>query len=273
LLGLFQKVVIADRAAALVSTFLRPQSGAALTLLGICTYAIQIFADFSGYSDIARGVARWFGIEVIANFRAPYLSRNLPEYWRRWHISLSTWLEDYVYKPSGMWLRRWGLFGALAATVLTFFVSALWHGRGATFLCWGAIHVLGVSMFMTTRGLRKRLKSRLPAVPLQLISTALTFAVVCFAYVFFRAPDVGSALSTLVEVTHLRPVNLPVMDDAVELIALTGSVAAVHYLQLQDAPHWVRERPVWLRAAAYAAMVFFVVRLPGASQGFIYFQF
>src|SRR5213075_3028428 len=116
----------------------------------------------------------------------------LPEYWRRWHIALSTWLEDYIYKPSGMWLRNWGLLGSLAATLLSFLVSALWHGRGATFLCWGAIHFVGVAAFMTTRGMRKHLKSRLPAAPLKLVSTVLTFALVSLGYVFFRAPDVAS---------------------------------------------------------------------------------
>ena len=273
LLGLFEKVVVADHCGALVGTFSRPHPGTVLTLLQVAAYSIQIFADFSGYSDIARGVARLLGIEVMTNFRAPYLSRSLPEYWRRWHISLSTWLEDYVYKPTGMWLRNFGLLGAFGATAFTFFISATWHGRGWTFLCWGAIHVAGITAFMATSGFRKRLKSRLPAAPLRVFSTLLTFATICLAYVFFRAPDVGSALSTLAELSRLLPLNLPDVDDGLEFLALVIAVAGVHHIQLKGDADWIQTRPVWMRAACYTSMLFLIVRLPGSSQAFIYFQF
>ncbi|HEY8946744.1 MAG TPA: MBOAT family O-acyltransferase, partial [Polyangiaceae bacterium] len=273
LLGLFQKVVIADHCGALVGTFLRPHPGTVLTVLGVAAYSMQIFADFSGYSDIARGVARLLGIDVMENFRAPYLSRNLPEYWRRWHISLSSWLEDYVYKPTGMWLRNFGLLGAFGATALTFFISAIWHGRGWTFLCWGAVHVAGITAFMATRGFRKRLKARLPAAPLELFSTVLTFATVCLAYVFFRAPDVSSALSTLAELSRPLPLNLPDLDDGLEFLTLAIAVAGVHHIQVREDADWVQTRPLWQRASCYAAMLFLIVRVPGSSQAFIYFQF
>ena len=273
LLGLFQKVVVADHCGALVGTFLRPHPGTVLTLLAVSAYAMQIFADFSGYSDIARGLARLLGIEVMENFRAPYLSPNLAEYWRRWHISLSSWLEDYVYKPAGMWLRNFGLLGAFGATAFTFFISAMWHGRGWTFLCWGAVHVAGITTFMATRSFRKRLKSRLPAAPLKTFSTLLTFATVCLAYIFFRAPDVGSALSTLAELSRPLPLNLPDVGEGLEFLALVISVAGVHHIQLKRDADWMQTRPVWMRATCYAAMLFFIVRLPGSSQAFIYLQF
>ena len=126
---------------------------------------------------------------------------------------------------------------------------------------------------MSTRGLRKRLKSRLPAFPLRVLSTLLTFATVWLAYVFFRAPDVDSALSTLAELARPLPLNLPDVDDGLAFLAFVIAVAGVHHIQLKEDADWMQTRPVWMRATCYAAMLFFIARLPGSSQAFIYFQF
>jgi D-alanyl-lipoteichoic acid acyltransferase DltB (MBOAT superfamily) len=274
LLGIFQKVFLADRCAVLSQRFAPAHGGSLLTLLGILAYACQIFADFSGYSDVARGVARLFGFQVTRNFAAPYWSANLMEYWKRWHVSLSSWLDDYVYKPTFMALRDYAALGVGAALVVTFLVSALWHGRGVTFLVWGAIHATGLAIFGLSRGLRKRLKKSLPGRAWRTGATLLTFSWVCLGYVFFRAPTLSAALATLLELCSPFHWHAPDSYDLLELFCLGSGVMAVHALQAKpERALWLFARPVWLRGFCYAAMLFCIARLPGETQRFIYFQF
>ena len=141
--GLFKKVVIADRLAIYVDeVYSHPGSYEGFPLI-LATYffAFQIYCDFSGYSDIAIGTARLFGFRLMRNFAYPYFSRNIAEFWRRWHISLSTWFRDYVYIPLGG--NRKGAGRTYAAMVFTMLISGLWHGASWTFVIWGALHALG----------------------------------------------------------------------------------------------------------------------------------
>jgi len=166
---------------------------------GVYAYALQIYCDFSGYSDIAIGSALLLGFRFPDNFNAPYKSRDLREFWRRWHISLSTWLRDYLYiSMGGSRGAAWRTYRNLAVTML---LGGLWHGAGWNFIIWGALHGFALA------GLRamQRRREALGREPLlrghagRALATFLTFHYVCFAWVFFRAPDLGSAWAVLAQ--------------------------------------------------------------------------
>lgn len=193
--GLFKKVVIADNCAVYVnSVFENYQEQNSLTLiLGAFYFAFQIYGDFSGYSDIAIGTARLFGFDLMRNFDYPYFSRNISEFWRRWHISLSTWFRDYVYIPLG------GSRGSLPISIrnifIVFLISGLWHGANWTFLAWGGIHAfLFIPAFLN----RKNYKANKSNAGIKdIFKIVFTFFVVCIAWVFFRAENVFKALNYL----------------------------------------------------------------------------
>jgi len=195
--GFFKKVVVADRLAILVkAVYGDPHSfsGAPL-LVATVLFAFQIYCDFSGYTDIAIGSARLLGFDLMMNFRQPYFSQSIPEFWRRWHISLSTWFKDYVYIPLGgnrvvKWRWYYNLF-------ITFFISGLWHGANWTFAAWGALHgaYMVVDSFVSPE--RERLRSGLSATPARLafagLNVAITFGLVVIAWIPFRAANFGDA--------------------------------------------------------------------------------
>jgi D-alanyl-lipoteichoic acid acyltransferase DltB (MBOAT superfamily) len=274
--GLFKKVYLADHAALIARRLSDPGEGtsAACTLLGLYAYAIQIYGDFAGYSDIARGTARLFGIEILANFDAPYTSANLAEYWKRWHISLSSFLEDYVHRPAAMALRDQGEVGALCAIWLTFIVSGLWHGTGWTFLIWGALHAAGLSVFALTRKSRKRLKKRVPARVLTFCARVLTFHYVCLGYVFFRAPSLPAAWSSLRSLGSGFTVTFEVSRSWNALAFYFVLSFVLDALQRRaGSVFWIFRQRTWLRALVYAAMLLCMTRLFAPSEDFIYAEF
>lgn len=188
--GYFLKLVVADRLALIVNqVYATPQYYDSVWLVGtaIC-YSFQIYADFAGYTAIAIGCALLFGIELVQNFKCPYLSKNITEFWRRWHISLSSWLRDYIYIPLGG--NRKGTARKLINTMVVFVLCGIWHGNGLSFLVWGVLHGL-FSIFDSTIGRRINLNNSFTAV----ISKILTFAAVTFAWIFFRADSLTLAIS------------------------------------------------------------------------------
>lgn len=205
--GLFQKLVISDQLAVRVNRCWADPSGGSdgAFALAALFYTIQIYCDFAGYSNMAIGSAKLLGVDLAENFRNPYFATSLQDFWRRWHISLSTWLRDYVYIPLGgnrcSWFRhKFNLFA-------TFVASGLWHGAGWTFLVWGAIHGAGVAFEAAVFPRRKdgRRSWRPPA----WIMLPVTFAVVCLAWVFFRADSCGDAILVVRKVIRafLSPVH------------------------------------------------------------------
>jgi len=192
--GLFKKVVIADRISILVDGVYahpRQNSGTALAI-ATCLYSFQIYCDFSGYSDIAIGAARTMGIDLMTNFRSPYLSRSVNEFWTRWHISLSTWFRDYVYIPLGgnrVPVPRWFL-----NLFIVFLISGLWHGANWTFIVWGALHGLFlITEIIKNLFLKKAGYSFKPNFLKSIVQIAITFLLVSFAWIFFRSPNVNTA--------------------------------------------------------------------------------
>jgi D-alanyl-lipoteichoic acid acyltransferase DltB (MBOAT superfamily) len=206
--GLLKKIVVGDfLAQAIVNrVFATPERYTALeVLLATYAYAVQIHADFSGYSDVAIGSAALFGYELPENFDAPYVSTNLQEFWHRWHISLSTWLRDYLYKPLG------GSRGSARATyrnlMITMVLGGLWHGASWNFVLWGALH--GGALAVTRMVQRARGAARAARGPGEagwsvgrVVATVATFHFVCFAWVFFRAPSFAHATLALGQIAH-----------------------------------------------------------------------
>lgn len=195
--GYFKKLVLADTLALLADPVFAASDAASgpAVLLGTVCFALQIYCDFSGYSDIASGTARWMGIRLMRNFDRPYRAETIGDFWRRWHISLTGWFSDYLYKPLGG--SRAGLRRQIRNVLIVFLVSGLWHGADWTFVVWGGIHGLYRAAGLLYRRLRR--KGKTPAVqPVRrLLRRVRTFGLVCFAWLFFRADSMGEAVQLL----------------------------------------------------------------------------
>jgi alginate O-acetyltransferase complex protein AlgI len=193
--GLFKKVVIADRLALMVDTVYKDPSqwhGTAI-LLTIVLFGIQIYCDFSGYSDIALGTAKVMGYNLMENFNYPFRSKNITEFWRRWHISLSTWFNDYVFTPLVISKRDWGTIGVIFSLFITFFISGLWHGAAWTFVVFGVLHGTAVIFEFATKKKRKKIAKAIPGWLYNNGSMMLTFLYACLAWIFFRASSIQQA--------------------------------------------------------------------------------
>ena len=272
--GLIKKMVIADSLARLVEpVYNNPTQFSGLPLV-IATYAfaVQIYCDFSAYSEIAIGTARILGFSLMDNFRRPYFSKSIPEFWKRWHISLSTWFRDYVYIPLGGNRKgrpRW-YFNLLA----TFVLSGIWHGAKWTFVAWGAYHGILMLLSVATEGLRSRV--RLPA----WVRAAVTFHLVLAGWVLFRAnslSDAGYIFSHLFQGASLEPLldagllKADLVLAAVAAVALLGIDLAE---RRRPAGERVRTWPAAARWTAYVAAALVLLNLSAEVEiPFIYFQF
>jgi alginate O-acetyltransferase complex protein AlgI len=192
--GLFRKCVIADNCALLANAAFNGKMGTPnLPIVAIGTYAFawQIYGDFSGYTDIARGAARLMGFEFMINFRQPYLASSLQDFWRRWHISLSTWLRDYLYIPLGG--SRHGEVRTHRNLLVTMLLGGLWHGANWTFILWGALHGIGQSIERLFRRERRPENANPPGLALVWFKRIVVFHLVCLAWILFRAQSIGAA--------------------------------------------------------------------------------
>jgi D-alanyl-lipoteichoic acid acyltransferase DltB (MBOAT superfamily) len=271
LLGLFKKVAIADALAPAVDrAFTGGGAGWVTLLIGMYSFALQIYGDFSGYSDMARGSARLLGIELPSNFEQPYLSRNATEFWRRWHISLSTWLRDYLYVPLGG--NRGSSRRVYRNLLLTMLLGGLWHGAAWTFVIWGAIHGCFLASHKWWRSRRPLVEE--PSRAVALWCTIATFHVVCGAWIFFRSPDLRTALRYCEGILTLRPGPVDVEALAV-LIPAALVTLFIDIAQRRAREHEVVVRwPAAVRGSVYAMFGLAIVVFSGAAPvPFIYFQF
>jgi D-alanyl-lipoteichoic acid acyltransferase DltB (MBOAT superfamily) len=314
--GMFKKVVVADRMVLFVNPVYNDpthHSGPALVFATLA-FAIQIYCDFSGYSDIAFGSAQVMGVRLMKNFNHPYFADSISEFWRRWHISLSTWFRDYVYIPLGgnrVAKPRW-VFNLF----ITFLISGLWHGAAWTYIIWGALHGSYFVLSALTGPFWKRLSAlarldRLPRLKTT-ISTLITFSLVTFAWIFFRAASLPDALyivrhlvsgwpSYLVQSGHifragLQTANLglysvvnavfriltPLTDESRTVIALTALalliLVVIEVLQYRgNFLEQLHRKPIYLRRIVYASLIavilIFGTSYASVQQAFIYFQF
>lgn len=281
--GLFKKVVVADNCAEIVNPIFAAHDmhdGSTLFMASVL-FAFQIYGDFSGYSDIAIGCARLFGFELMRNFAYPYFSRDIAEFWRRWHISLSTWFRDYVYIPLGG--SRLGKAMNVRNVLIIFVVSGFWHGANWTFVFWGLINgllflpllLLGKNRVMTNTVAEGRTLPNLREV----WQMGSTFALTCFAWVFFRAGSMQQAYEVLGSIASRSLLNAPAIASkrmlafAVLGVAITLCMEWIarekkYGLQLDH----LRSRPVRY-AIYYAVIVVIVLGAPLSGGEFIYFQF
>jgi alginate O-acetyltransferase complex protein AlgI len=194
--GFFQKIVVADSLAKYVNAVYNDveiYSGFPL-IFATFFFSVQIYNDFAGYSNIAIGSARLMGYDLMKNFNQPYLSKNIAEFWRKWHISIYSWFNDYLYNGIVLKYRRFGVHAASVGVIITFSLSGLWHGAGWTFIVWGMLHGLCLSLFIYTNKLRRKVNKRANYTFYSLISTIITFSFVNFTYVFFRANTINDAI-------------------------------------------------------------------------------
>lgn len=279
--GLYKKMVIADNLAAFVDRVygnVYAFTGGSL-LLACLFFSLQIYCDFSGYSDIARGSAKLLGIDLVENFKSPYFSSSLRAFWSRWHISLSGWFRDYVYIPLGG--NRRSKFRTVFNTLLTFLISGLWHGADVTYIVWGGIHGLGQVGEKASGLHRKR-----PGIIRRIIGNIFVFAFVTLAWVFFRAKSLPDAVYV---VTHLF-VSQPgagYLQGGMNAILLNGSVLAriilLYVLPLSvydgfarktDVPAWIGKRSAPVRYVFAAALIAIILIYGYVGKStFVYFQF
>jgi len=295
--GFFKKVVIADRVAVIVNqVYNNPQDAAGLPLLiGTYLFAFQIYCDFSGYSDIAIGAAKVFGIDLMENFRRPYFAKSIREFWQRWHISLSTWFRDYLYKSiGGSKTTRWRWYYNI---MIVFLISGLWHGANWTFVIWGGLHGSYYLFSYWTRNIRPKLTQffKLDKMPMlhKMLRVLFIFHIVVFGWIFFRANTFSDAIFII---THLFTGVRDVLSNIIHIgqgqgvlnfvLALPKSeiiiasiaiiILGIHHLiqRKQSARVWINSKPIWYRWAIYYGLVISVLVFGYLEQSqFIYFQF
>lgn len=284
--GFFKKIVIADTIAASVDTVydsLRLYKGFPLLVVSVL-FSIQIYCDFAGYSDIAVGTAKLFGIDLMKNFDSPYFATSVKDFWNRWHISLSSWLKDYIYIPLGgnrvsKARNAWNL-------IVTFLISGLWHGANWTYVVWGGIHGLAqvVEKFLLKK--TKKEQQKLGGIKWW-ISVFLTFAFATFTWVFFRAETIGDAFYVFGNmfqgitnpVLYVSQIDVYLGIDKLTLIGMILSVGMLlvfdYYSLTVDVLGKLKEKNTVVRWSVYLAFILFLIfNIPVTSgQEFIYFQF
>ena len=281
--GMFKKVVIADNAAQFANEIFNNSadySGSTL-VIGALFFAFQIYGDFSGYSDIAIGTSRLFGFNLMKNFAFPYFSRDIAEFWRRWHISLSTWFRDYLYIPLGG--SKGGTSMKIRNTFIIFIVSGFWHGANWTFIVWGALNAIYFLPLLLAKKNRQNIeivaKGRiLPGIK-DILKMGATFTLTLIAWVFFRARDIEHALDYLGEVfspTLFSSYAFQGQEKLLNMIFVLTFFIVIEWFG-RDQEHAIKRlghnfaRP--FRWAIYYGILLLMIYMRGTQQEFIYFQF
>ena len=288
--GLFKKTVIADRLAVVTDPiFNNPHQYSALTLIiGVVFFAFEIFCDFSGYSNIALGTARVMGFDLMVNFNWPYSAKSVSEFWRKWHISLSTWFNDYLYTPLAISYRNLGIYAVALASIITFLISGLWHGAAWTYIAWGALHGIALTYEVLTKKTRKKIFKKIPKQIGNAIALICTFSYVCFTYIFFRANSMKDAFYIAAKITqapsellklvtkHSVAIDLPASPAKFILALLSVGVLQGIYLfqKNNDLNQVLDNRSRFVRWSVYYVFIFMIIYM-GVFQNrqFIYFQF
>ncbi|WP_375579303.1 MBOAT family O-acyltransferase [Marivirga tractuosa] len=281
--GLFKKIVIADNCAEYANMIFNNSadySGSTL-VLGALFFTFQIYGDFSGYSDIAIGTSRLFGFDLMRNFNFPYFSRDIAEFWRRWHISLSTWFRDYLYIPLGG--SQGGIWMKVRNTFIIFIVSGFWHGANWTFIVWGALNAVYFLPLLLTKNNRNNIEvvaqgKLLPTLK-ECLYMFMTFSLVVFAWIFFRANNLEHAFNYIIEIFSPSIFTIPEFEDLKSvsiIIMLIGIFILIEwhgrewqYAIAKLGLNWRRS----IRYMVYYSLIIAILWFGGKEQEFIYFQF
>ena len=281
--GLFKKVVIADNCAKFANIIFdnyADYSGSTLAL-GAVFFAFQIYGDFSGYSDIALGTARLFGIDLLRNFAFPYFSRDIAEFWRRWHISLSTWFRDYLYIPLGG--SKGGMWMKVRNTFVIFLVSGFWHGANWTFIIWGLLNALFImpSIIFNTNRNNLEIVAKGKTVPTikEFLAMVFTFSLTVFAWIFFRCHTLNHAFDYISKIVSKSFFSVPVFKSSVlctPTLVLVIVFILIEWIGREHQYALARIMPNKHRAfrwAFYYLLIIIIFIFAGSNQEFIYFQF
>ena len=284
LLGLFKKMAIADNLAITVDRVFNslPDYKGLSLLIAIVFYSWQIYMDFSGYTDMARGIAKMVGINLMENFNLPYFADSIQDFWRRWHISFSSWLRDYIYIPLGG--SRKGFIWTLVNVIIVFAVSGLWHGAAWNFILWGTLY----GLLMSVERIAKKIFGEKISLP-RLVRIVYTYCVVSILWVFFRAPTISDAFYIfrnifvgikniinpdyiVASLSHLFDFNT---QEAILVLGLLIIAISLDLLQRKMLPlDFLKKKNVVVRYAIYALMLFMIIQLRNADiKEFIYTRF
>lgn len=284
--GFFKKLVIADRLALIINqVYHNPESYSGISLLmASFFYAFQLYCDFSGYSDIAIGTARVLGFDLIKNFNLPYFASSLSKFWQRWHISLSSWLMDYVYTPLVISKRNWGKFAVIYGIFVALILCGLWHGANWTFVVFGFLHALALTVEFLTKNIRKKLSRFIPYSFYKSGGIIFTFCFFCFTLIFFRSDSIYQAGYIIKHIlSHCNP-NLFIAEVlniwgiqkiglSMFLILFLIIVELLQYIKCISVD-WLSEQSILLRWSVYyfliLSIIFFQVH---DSTKFIYFNY
>ena len=281
--GLFKKIVIADNCAQFANEIFNnsvDHNGSTL-VLGALFFTFQIYGDFSGYSDIAIGTSRLFGFDLMQNFNFPYFSRDIAEFWRRWHISLSTWFRDYLYIPLGG--SRGGTWMKVRNTFIIFIVSGFWHGANWTFIIWGALNAIYFLPLLLSNNNRNNIDTvaqgkQLPSFK-EFFSMLITFGLTVFAWIFFRANNIEHAISYISGIFSDTLIKKPNIDDINKLLIVLFLILFFVFIEwLGRSSKYAIERinlkfSKTIRWGFYYFLILCIVYFQGEEQQFIYFQF
>ncbi|KAB8152141.1 MBOAT family protein [Kordia sp. TARA_039_SRF] len=287
--GLFKKMVIADRLALLVNeTYNNVGSYSGIEfIIGTIFFAFQIYCDFSGYSDIAIGISRTMGFDLMKNFERPYFSKSITEFWRRWHISLSTWFRDYVYIPLGG--SRNGKYRTYFNLFMVFFISGIWHGAAMTFVIWGAIHGIIIVLEKATGKFRKKMFASIHLtkdnVFGKIFFITITFVIVCFAWIFFRANSLSDSMVIIEQIFSFGSSGKSVVSElGLNQVEFYASLAFIVFMLSFEWSHkkWnlsalLQQQNIFIRWSVYtiSAIAIIILGVYGSfnESEFIYFQF
>jgi D-alanyl-lipoteichoic acid acyltransferase DltB (MBOAT superfamily) len=291
--GLFKKIAVANRLAPFVTAvYYDPHGYSGLSLIAATyMYALQILADFSGYTDMALGVARMFNIRLTENFKYPYFATSIADFWRRWHISFSRWILDYIFKPLQIEWRNAGKVGVVGALIVTFLFSGLWHDVALTFMAWGLLHGVYLASSVLTKPWRESVwrKIGLANHPYRPVFQGIvTFQFVAFAWIFFRARSLADGwyiashlfVGVATRISYATSVRAGVMGailngGSARDLAMLGAAMTMWLLgsTLRKTVRF-QEQPTWLRWSMYYALILALIYLNAYDDvGFVYFQF
>lgn len=276
--GLFKKLVVADRisiyqAAVMVNS--QEQSGSTLFFATVL-YTFQVYADFSGYTDIALGTARMFGFDLMENFKRPLLAKNMGDFWRRWHISLSSWVNDYIFNPIALNHRNWGKWGVFYALLISFIVIGIWHGASWNYVVFGLLQAIALIYETVTKKARKKVARRMPTSLYNNLSIIATFSYVSFSLIIFRSASYSEAMNFF-EGLFSNPGKLFFDTPSTLLFMLIGcGILLIHDIkkEYRKNNYSLFSNKSWVQGISYALLIAYIL-VAGVFDGgqFIYFSF
>ena len=277
--GLFKKIVIADNAAYYVNEIFGDfeNMNSSALIVGAILFSFQIYGDFSGYSDIAIGLSKLLGFNLTRNFHFPYFSRDIAEFWRRWHISLTSWFKDYVYIPLGG--SRGGLKVKVRNTFIVFIISGFWHGANWTFIFWGLLNAIFFLPLLVLNRNRSNLEFDRSTSFISIINITTTFLLTTIAWVFFRSYDIQSAIQYLMGILSYSVFDIPSVSNIKDLLKLTILLLLLLIIEWKGRYYnFALERLIFLKKKAFRILFYYIILFTilyfgGNEEEFIYFQF